>query len=340
MQKSSSEKESRPVGARQDRDLAYDGAGVKDPQGSPSVPEPPCDGMHQPPAPFDDASPGGEGWRLVERRRRRLDQLDRRSLIVWDLRTDADPGRFAALLRTKATCWWRGRATNRHMVVEFATELAFKAYEQVTREACKQLGVKVANETRGWQLRQLHRNPAPVSLPANRYVLIAHESRTQRDLRVKAWERERRRKEARRLMPPPPPRSPRASSSPISSGNASFKKLRPVAGSKRSERRTAKAKLGERLAKNGNIRVGSLNVQGGMVNDIAEYENYAAKKEYDVLAIQECRLAPTIKLAAKGFKIIRQEPELEDAEHGVLFLVANHLATGVTREKSTAPNQL
>ena len=76
------------------------------------------------------------------------------------------------------------------------------------------------------------------------------------------------------------------------------------------------------------------------MNDIAEYENYAAKKDYNVLAIQECRLAPTIKLAAKGFKIIRQEPELEDAEHGVLFLVANHLATGVTREKSTAPNQL
>jgi len=104
-------------------------------------------------------------------------------------------------------------------------------------------------------------------------------------------------------------------------------------------RRAAKAKLGEKL-KADSIRVGSLNVRGGMTSDIAEYEEYAVQKGYDVLAIQECRLGPLTKLSAKGYKVIRQEAKMEDAGHGVLFLVVNHLAVAVTRKKSTLSNQI
>ena len=352
-QKSSSteEEESRPASARQDSDHANEGVGAKGPSGPPPAPDLKSAGTHQPPAASDDASPGGNGWTLVQKRFNRLDRLDSRSLIIWGLPTDADPGRLAALLRTKAKCWWRGRAANRHMVVEFATKLAFSAKEQATREACKAHGIKVAKSTRGWRLRRQHRpistRPAakakvPAKLPANRYTLIANAPTTLAEVRSVDW----RRWEARRLMPPPPPRKPKTLPEPKGRGDVRTrvrgrrKKLRPVAGSKRSRWRTAKAKLGGELAKNETIRVGSLNVQGGMARDIAEYEDFATKNGYDVLAIQECKLAPSIKLAAKGFKVFRQEPEMEDEKHGVLFLVANHLATGVTREKSAVPNQI
>jgi exonuclease III len=355
---SSKEKDPRPDSARRDSDRTFEGAGAKGPQGSPLTPEPTV--ACQPPSAvaLDGVEPGA-GWRQVLSRRRVKDHLDRRSLIIWGLPTNADAGRFSALLKSKATCWWRGRAAKRHMVVEFATRLAFTAMEQVTRVACEDMGVKVAGKTRDWQLRQQHRQskPAPEVLPppANRYLVIADESEVPfgrleplavdpiEPLVVDLTEHRNRRTTTcpsagaasvrpdvlKELMPHP---SPRVASSKRA-------KRRTLPGSGQSVRRAAKAKLGKEL-KADTIRVGSLNVRGGMTRDIAEYEDYAVKKGYDVLAIQESRLGPSTKLSAKGYKVIRQEAKLEDTGHGVLILVVNHLAVAVTRERSTVSNQL
>ena len=75
----------------------------------------------------------------------------------------------------------------------------------------------------------------------------------------------------------------------------------PGVVSKESIRRAAKARLGEELAPGNTIRVGCLNAQGGMTSDIGEYEEFANKRGYDVLAIQESRLDPVFKLTAKAY---------------------------------------
>ena len=112
-------------------------AGAKGPTGPPTGPPLIAEKEHQDKQPspevHDGTASGGEGWRLVRRRWRRRELLDRRSLIVWGLPARADAGRFAALLKTKATCWWRGRGHKRHMVIEFATPLALGAHEQSIR---------------------------------------------------------------------------------------------------------------------------------------------------------------------------------------------------------------
>ena len=70
-------------------------------------------------------------------------------------------------------------------------------------------------------------------------------------------------------------------------------------------------------------------------------EAHARKGGYDILAVQESRLAPSAKLAADGYKVFRQEAEYETSVRGgVLFLVANHLAVGIVQEKSNVANQL
>ena len=83
-----------------------------------------------------------------------------------------------------------------------------------------------------------------------------------------------------------------------------------------------------------------VNVQGGLVHSIGEYEDYARSRRFDVLALQETRLKPTTKLVARGYKVFRPEPDREDEQHGVMFLVATHLAVGATVEKTAADNQL
>ena len=228
------------------------------------------------------------------------------------------------------------------MVVEFATRLALQAREHHVRTACAQMGVKVAMHTRDWRTRVTQRQLSCKGLPANRYTLIdgvrtqVARRPTKNFTRERAEAAERRRKQQhdRYLMPPPAPRpvSNNAVSMVDRSGDAEV--------SKGVAKRAARAALEKELVRVDTIQLGSLNVRGGMANDIGEYEDYAIKKGYDVFAIQECRLDPSTRLTAKGYKVIRQEAEIEDADHGVLFLVANHLAVGVTREKSKSPNQL
>jgi hypothetical protein len=86
--------------------------------------------------------------------------------------------------------------------------------------------------------------------------------------------------------------------------------------------------------------VGSLNCNGKIRQTIAEYEDYATKERIGILALQDVKLPASAKLAAKNYKVFRQDPKFEDPKSGVLFLVASHLASAVMKETCTTKNQL
>jgi exonuclease III len=214
------------------------------------------------------------------------------------------------------------------MVVAFKSPVHWEAQQAPTRERCEEMGIKVAKRTRVWSERQRHRRvralaaapaaPDREQPPVNWYEPIADESTVSVTREVK--------------IGPPGTRRKRQ----IRERRAKRRRTTPAAGSARAKRR---ALLREKLTR-AFFRVGTLNVQGGLVNSIGEYEDYARRHGYDVLALQETRLNPKTKLLAQGYKVFRPEADREDEQHGVLLLVANHLAVGATVEKTAATNQL
>ena len=101
--------------------------------------------------------PKEEQWCVYLRRKGRDKRLDDRCLIMWGLPHDADPGLFAAEIRTTASCYWRGRKSNRHLVMEFDSELHRSALLHQTRENCATLGIRMAVVSRRHTLRQEQR---------------------------------------------------------------------------------------------------------------------------------------------------------------------------------------
>lgn len=92
----------------------------------------------------------------------------------------------------------------------------------------------------------------------------------------------------------------------------------------------------EQLAAWSWLLLGSLNIQGGIKNKIAELEKYLAKRRYDLVALQEVRNVD--KLKVKGYKYYARI--CENGEGGVGFLVALHLVPLVKRLRSQHNNQL
>ena len=193
------------------------------------------------------------------------------------------------------------------MVVEFGSELHKKLAEDHLRQKCAELGIKVA-KSRNWATRNTHRkNPARRSLhlmrePANRFEVLEVEDVVEiTPAQRKAWKRCRRKARKR---------------------NAERAQL-----TKNTRRST--------------VKVGALNCQGGVASKIAEYEDYAALHKYDVLALIDVGLKDGASLAAKDYKVFREEAGSgENGLHGVLFLVADHLAVAATVELNDTPNQL
>jgi len=265
-----------------------------------------------------------EQWTVFLRQRKSKNGLDRRCMILWGLPTQSDPSLLAGHLDTPAKCWWRGRKSKRHMVLEFDTELHRNALLASTRAKCKALGIKVAVVSRNFTTRDAHRNnkrnsPVDTGRPANAYEALPEEE------------------DFVKISTDGPNQSGRRRS--ISNRKVSGKRAPARPGSKRFKLAQKKTQLGLALRRE-HIRVGSFNAQGGICNSIGALEDHAKKNSYDILAVQETRLHPTTKLSAKGYKVYRQKSELEDPQHGVLFLVSNHLAAGITVEQSECANQL
>jgi exonuclease III len=245
-------------------------------------------------------------------------------MILWGLPTQTDPSLLANHLNTTAKCWWRGRKSNRHMVLEFDSELHRAALLASTRARCKALGIKVAVVARDYTTRAAHRlskRAAPVDMgrPANAYQALDEEE------------------DIIKLPTDGPNQNGRRRS--LSNRNPGGKRGPARPGSKRYKQAQNKKQLGVELCRE-HIKVGSFNAQGGVYDSIGALEDYAQGNNFDILAVQETRLKPTMILTAKGYRVYRQKSELEDPQHGVLFLVSNHLAVGITVEHSERADQL
>ena len=89
--------------------------------------------------------------------------------------------------------------------------------------------------------------------------------------------------------------------------------------------------------KKNRLRLGSLNVQGGLRQSIAELETYFRQRKLDIFGLSETRLRPDDNIAVKGYKLIHFSNE--DGNGGVGFLVALPLYSTITRLRASAPNQ-
>jgi exonuclease III len=125
---------------------------------------------------------------------------------------------------------------------------------------------------------------------------------------------------------------------------AAPRRSRASGPSRRKRRRKYKAAREEfvkKTAKNrGSYKIGGLNCQGGLKDNIAELEEFASEGKYDVVVFTDTKLKPRDKLSAKGYKVYRQAAEFETGEGGVAILVADHVASGATVLDSVADNQL
>lgn len=266
-------------------------------------------------APLDD------GWQVVRRKLSKKAKMELRSMIVWGLPPSTDPRLFHEQLGVSdvVECYWRAMGAQRHMVVAFPSVVSKSALERAVRDKCGQwFGIKVAKYTRTWKVRRRHRMAPSPALdqearappPVNEYELLEKAGAIPKPAG-------RRRYERKLLM----------------------RRIAYGGGGRRWRGRATRAKLAKQLRKD-TIRVGSLNADGGLQDSCGEYEEYARKCSFDVLAIQETRLKQKANLAVQGYKVFRPDSKFHDEEHGVIMLVANHLAVGAVKEKCSFANQL
>ena len=85
------------------------------------------------------------------------------------------------------------------------------------------------------------------------------------------------------------------------------------------------------------LRLGQLNIQGGLKSKIAELEQYLGRKRYDIVALAETRLRPASRLKVKGYKMFSFPNE--DGQGGVAVLVSLDLCQYCKKLKASAPNQ-
>jgi exonuclease III len=93
---------------------------------------------------------------------------------------------------------------------------------------------------------------------------------------------------------------------------------------------------GKQLETCSRLKVGSLNVQGGLANKIAELELYFIKRQFDIVALQEVRTVA--KLQVKGYRYYANV--CEGGQGGVGFLIALHLVPLITIANTNHDNQL
>jgi exonuclease III len=247
-----------------------------------------------------------EGWKTIKKRWEHLNKLDRRSQVIWGMPLDADIDEvqrfFVSKGLSRASFRWRGAGVRRHVLAEWTTPALKREDDAATRRACELLGAKRAR-MRSWATRQQHRGLRGMTVQPRA----------------------------------PPPANEYEALRGDDDGKADSEQSPPPAPDK-GERLRLRKEL--KKLKRHTFTMGTINCQGAIVDKIGEYEDYAKKNGFDILAIQEARLKPKTPLASKGYRVFRQDSEFEDAAHGVMFLVAEHLATAVMKEKCSVSNQL
>ena len=259
-----------------------------------------------------------EAWTQVKRRRRKKDELDKRSIIVWKVPHCIDPATVDAVIKdttgTAVTSQWRGRGINRHLLVEFASTLHYNSASEAVRHTLEAQGLKPAKTTRNFETRQRHRAEKQTAKQASskRQALDFLNS----------------------IVPGPIPLN-------ANEGNV---------GPPTSNRRKAPKKKKPKKRKNipllklqrQRLHVGSLNVDGGLKDKIGELEEYLGDQNFDVVAVQESRLPKGQEIQARGFRVFFQDKAYQDdkSNGGVIMLIASRLEAITYKEPCTHANQL
>ena len=309
-----------------------DGRGVNAPSGVGPRPEGPRASAVPPPTgdpaarrpTVDQAS-----WRTVQHRRQIADEAESDSAIIWNAPPDTDIEALQARLiglnsktATPLQCAWRGAGCHRHVVVSFNTNhmeqwLHSKADLQ---QKCADIGLKLTLKTRDWKTRVLHRKrrAAATAPPAqdigepcgaphiNPYAALPIE------------------------RPAPPPARSRSHH-------------RRITRARRQRDRGPRVAPIAKAHHPRSLRVGSLNIQGSIANKVGEIEAFLAAEKYDVVALQETRLATNKEITFQGYTTFLQDKAYRSSPAdggGVAILVATHLAPAVHKLKCTHRDQL
>ena len=89
--------------------------------------------------------------------------------------------------------------------------------------------------------------------------------------------------------------------------------------------------------------MGTLNIGGSLGDKIHELEYYLAREKYDIVALSETGLDTNQRINVKGYTLHRGVLSARGnarKPRGVAFLVANYLATSVTKLEPTFTDQL
>ena len=264
----------------------------------------------RPPTEQQQASTSGPEdaeWQQVLGRRKKLDAKEPRSGIIWGAPAHTDPKLLARQLsdesRAFVECNWRGSGKHRHMAVDFGNTMCKAVGLERVKAACSKIGLKLV-QARRWALRERHRQ-AP--------------------------------------KPAEPAPQPKNRFGAISLDEES---LPSTAENTKGKRKAAKEARQEaeclRRDEHLRLKVGTINIGGGLKDKIAELEAYAARYKYDVVAVQEPRLKKGGKLAVLGYKAYLQDRKFQSGtEHGGAgLLVANHLAAFTSKEPCTVKDQI
>ena len=280
--------------------------------------EPPTE--HKQAAPPDEEN---EGWQRVLERRRGLNKKEKETAILWGAPLHTDPLLVAQEIKDRCgadvKCRWRGEETNRHLVVDFGTQMARISRFEGAQKACKEIGLKPVN-ARNWFTRERHRKgkapqmgpPTSAAIQEGRYNPIAIDDEAQEAIEDEAQE-------------------------------AINDEIQEIGKGKRQKARELRA-AAKCLRKVDHLRLkmGCINIRGDLKTKIGEVEEYAIRGQFDMLAIQEARLPTGGKFAVKGYKAFLQSEEMQSgtSRGGVVLLVANHLAAFVSKETCTTRDQL
>ena len=264
-----------------------------------------------------------EGWTLVQSRRRKLDGQEATSAIIWNAPKDADPGQAAKMLTARSgrqlRCKWRGTNHNRHMVVLFSDSLHKASSLERVRKICASIGLRLVN-TRKWATRAQQRAlPAPEAAPVEGEMEMLRRLRQrqltttaaaelemlkrlrQRQLAAAQLEKKRLKRMRQRQLQ----RQGLHTGTAEAAKAAKAAKAAQLAAEKKAKEESDRkaAELARGLRRCSSFRLGSLNVDGGLLEKIAELEERFLAKKYDVVVLQETRLARKAKLTVKGFTV-------------------------------------
>ena len=254
-----------------------------------------------------------EPWNLVARRRRRMRGVDARSVAIWGV-----PRGTSLLALLQVICQprgcippgavsnicWKGSQKQRLVLLTLVSSLARDARLQAIQKICRQMRWK-ALAGRTYDERQKHREPTATN---DSHLPPATGTRGN-----------------------PGYYSPLALNAALKSPPERVVSRGQVRPGPHPGPRTRRGSEGPRL------KIGALNVQGGLLDKVAELDSHLRKGRFDIVIVSETRMRLTSKIKSKGFKFISFPNE--DGTGGIGFLVSLVVAPLVSRMKSTTQNQ-